>query len=166
MNNEVSRVRTVASALQGRIGQRETRRLGAIDDLAAARFQLTIQGAVDGEPRAADGEVHPLMPSSVLGWEPGPIESGLMADGNAKDTFAGVDVDGLRLMGGGQQLEFRAPVTVGTELWMDVVVAVVELKSGRSGEFLTLTLDRTFRDADGTVYTTCRETFLGREELR
>lgn len=161
MNDDVSKIRRVAAAVEGQLGRRERYHLGAIGPLEAARFHVTIQGAIPGAPRAADG-IHPILPSAILAWGDGPPESELLADGNAKETFAGVDLGGLRLMGGGQELEFHRPVEQGVELWMDVEVESVQVKEGRSGEFLAMRLKREFQDADAVLYTTCRETFLAR----
>lgn len=161
MNDEVSAIRLVAQSIAHQVGTQERRYLGAITERDSARFHVTIQGAVPGDDRKQTG-MHPLMPSAVLAWGEGPPEDDLIADGNVKDVFAGVDLGGLRLMGGGQDLVFHQPVEPGTELWMDVQVEDVQLKQGRSGEFITLLILREFRDAAGTTYTTCHETFLAR----
>ncbi|WP_105035516.1 FAS1-like dehydratase domain-containing protein [Cryobacterium aureum] len=161
MNDEVSAIRQVAQSIAHQIGAQDRHHLGTISDRDAARFHLTIQGAVPGPDREQAG-THPLMPSAVLAWGDGPPEDELIADGNVKDIFGGVELGGLRLMGGGQDLVFHQPVAPGTELWMDVQVEDIQLKQGRSGEFITLRLLREFRDAAGTTYTTCHETFLAR----
>lgn len=100
--------------------------------------------------------------TAVLGWEAGPAESELLPDGNARDPLGAVPVDGLRLMGGGQQLTFFEPVVSGMDVTMEVVVDDVELKEGRAGRMLLLRVCRRYVDERNLLLLECRETFIGR----
>lgn len=162
MNDDVpSKVRTVAAAVQQQVGRQERIRLGMLTERDAARFHVTVQGAVRGVERESPG-IHPLLLSAILAWGDGPAEPDLLADGNSKDVFVDADLGGLRLMGGGQDLTFHKPIDTSTEYWMHVGIDSVEVKSGRSGEFIALRIVREYRDAEGELYTACRETFLAR----
>jgi acyl dehydratase len=103
-----------------------------------------------------------LFLSSVLGWEAGPHEELLRPDGTAGQEVALLPIAGLRLMGGGQDLEFHRPVTDGMEVTMELGTESVELKQGRSGPFLVITLSRKYLDQEQRPLVTCRESFIAR----
>lgn len=104
----------------------------------------------------------PLYLSSVMCWEVGPPEDALRADGTGGMEAAGLPVEGVRLMGGGQDLQFHLPVTDGMEVTMEVGPESVELKEGRSGPFLVITVTRRYRDQNDRLLVTCRENFIAR----
>jgi acyl dehydratase len=104
----------------------------------------------------------PLYLSSVMGWDPGPAEDALRADGTGGQEAASLPVEGVRLMGGGQDLQFHLPVTDGMEVTMEVGPESVELKEGRSGQFLVITVTRRYRDQNDRLLVTCRENFIAR----
>jgi acyl dehydratase len=103
----------------------------------------------------------PLYLSSVLGWESGPPQDSLSPDGNPFDETA-LPVGGLRVMGGGQELEFHRPVTAGLEVVIEFSVTNVELKQGRSGPLLVIQLQKKFLTKDGALLVTCRENAIAR----
>ena len=104
----------------------------------------------------------PLYLSSVMGWEAGPPGEALRSDGTGGQEAAALPVEGLRLMGGGQDLEFHHPVTDGMEVTMELGPESVELKEGRSGQFLVIRLTRRYRDQNERLLVTCRESFIAR----
>ena len=65
-------------------------------------------------------------------------------------------------MGAGQDLEFHEPPRVGSDVTLETTISDVQLKHGRSGDLLFIHLTRHYTDADGTLLTTCRETFIAR----
>lgn len=142
------------------VGTTVRQELGAIRELDLGRFDAAVGGSVEED---ITGLAAPLYLSSVLAWGAGPAEADLLPDGNAADPFSGVDLAGLRLMGGGQALRFHRDPSPGVAMWVEVTVADVELKDTASGSLLVLTLDRRYLDADGLLVE-CREKFLGREE--
>jgi len=103
----------------------------------------------------------PLYLSSVLGWGAGPPESELRADGIGNE-LAMLPIDGVSLMGVGQELEFLGPVRAGMAFRLVSTLEDVEIKHGRSGAFLLLTIAREFTNAAGGVITRCRESYVGR----
>ena len=82
--------------------------------------------------------------------------------GTGSERTGWLPLDGLRLMGGGQDLDLHEPVPDGTELIVTCVLEDVVIKHGRSGPFLLLSLVTTYRKPDGTVVVTCRETPIAR----
>jgi acyl dehydratase len=120
------------------------------------------------DDEAAQGAGHdglaapPLYLSSVLGWGAGPPEKELRADGIGNE-LAMLPIDGVSLMGVGQELEFLEPVRAGMSFRLVSTLEDVEIKHGRSGVFLLLTIAREFTDADRTVVVLrCRESYVGR----
>lgn len=143
----------------GLIRARDFQRLAmAVGDLAAEYFD---EAAASEAGHAS--VVAPLMYlTAVLGWEAGPPESELLPDGNAREPLGAVPVDGLRLMGGGQQITFFEPVVGGMHVTMEVLVDDVELKEGREGPMLLLRVRRRYVDERGLLLLECHETFIGR----
>ncbi len=137
------------------VGVSTTEYLGRIELLATQRFAVAA-GAVQ-----CPGP-HPLFLSSVMGWRAGPPESELYPDGTADGFVPGLPLSGVRLMGAGQDLEFHEPPRVGADVTLETTVSDVELKTGRSGDLLFIHLRRRYTSADGTLLTTCRETFIAR----
>ena len=137
------------------VGVSTTEHLGLIESLAAQRFAVAAGAKPSEDP-------HPLFLSSVMGWQAGPDESDLYPDGTAHGFVPGVPLSDVRLMGAGQDLEFHEPPQVGSDVTLETTVTDVELKKGRSGDLLFIHLRRRYTSADGTLLTTCRETFIAR----
>lgn len=77
------------------------------------------------------------------------------------EQFAGLPVEGLRLMGAGQELEFLAAITEGMDLVRETLVEDVQFKQGKSGGLIIMKLRRVFRQ-DGKDVLNCVETFIAR----
>lgn len=137
------------------VGISTTERLGRIEPLAAQRFAVAAGAQPSGDP-------HPLFLSSVMGWQAGPTESELYPDGTADGFVPGLPLSDVRLMGAGQDLEFHEPPRVDADVTLETTVTDIELKKGRSGDLLFIHLRRRYTSADGTLLTTCRETFIAR----
>lgn len=162
MDTSTSDVQRIFASLERRIRQPNRFFLGRPSASTAVKFHNTVLGAVSTGWRPTGDAFHPLFVTSVLEWGDGPMESDLMADGNSRGTFAGLDFGGLRMMGGGQDLEFHREITGEIELDMEVSLDSVDLKSGRSGEFIVARFLRRYLDEDDVLYTTCQETFIAR----
>lgn len=154
-------VEQVLSAAREAVGRTSSTPLGTLDELSLQRFKVAVAGSIDGE---VTDQTHPMYLSSILAWGAGPAEGELLPDGNAPDPFHGIDVTGLRLMHGGQQLEFHRDARAGMDVTMDVTLRSAELKESKSGQLLVLVVERRYSDGDGLLVT-CSETFLGREGL-
>ena len=137
------------------VGTSTTEHLGRIESLAAERFAVAAGAVRSGTP-------HPLFLSSVMGWQAGPAADDLYPDGTAHGFVPGVPLAEVRLMGAGQDLEFHEQPEVGADVTLETTVSDVELKHGRSGDLLFIHLTRRYTAADGTLLTTCHETFIAR----
>jgi hypothetical protein len=112
----------------------------------------------------ADGRLPapPLMVSSTIEWGAGPRLGDLRTDGTGVGREAWLPLEGLRLMGGGQDLTFHAVVLSGEAITATPRLEDVELKRGSSGELLLLTITTVFADDAGNALVTCRETLIAR----
>lgn len=104
----------------------------------------------------------PLYLSSVMGWQPGPPEDTLREDGLADADLLPVALPGLRLMGGGQDLEFFDTVHEHTLVQLSRELTDVHWLSSRSGGIVLFTVRREYCDARGHLLIRCHETFIAR----
>lgn len=167
---EANTVDAAYEAIRGEVGRVERLPLGRV---RARDFQRYAAAAGDLNPvyldaaaaRAAgyDDVVAPAgYLTSVLEWGWGPDESELRPDGVTPATLAHASVEGLRLMGAGQELTFYQEVSDGLELVMETCVHDVALKHGESGPFLILRISRRYLDPEGRPVVECLESFIGR----
>jgi hypothetical protein len=144
------------------VGMVRSRDLGRIDRRDLDRFSVAVGDVVPpgepGLPRAA----HPLYLTAVLGWGAGPANEELRPDGTEILDIDAIPLSGLRLMGGGQDLEFHADVTEGMQIRAELTLEGAEIKDGRTGPLLLLHLVRRYTDQRGTLLVTCRETLMAR----
>lgn len=101
----------------------------------------------------------PNFVTSVLGWEAGPAESELLEDG-ADPTSLIPEIQGMRLMGGGQDLTFGAPLCPG-----DIITAhrkLVELyeRDSKMGSLRFAVSEIVYTNQRGDHVVTCRETVI------
>lgn len=156
-----SRIEEVHAAALSVVGTTTRAEVGAVGRRELGRYDVAVTGSL---PDHTGDLARPLFLTSVLAWGEGPEEPELLPDGNAADPFAGFDVAGLRLMGGGQQLTFHRDLTPDVPVVVDVTLASADLKQTGSGSLLVLVVERRYADEGGPLVD-CRETFLGREAL-
>lgn len=143
----------------GKINRRDFERFAVAVDDPSALFSDDAFARDHGY----SGAIAPaLYLSSVMGWESGPPEDALRPDGTPHNDAMAVPIRGLRVMGGGQELEFHQPVTAGMEIVMEFSVSKVDLKQGRTGPLLMIQLQKRFLTADRKPVLTCRENFIAR----
>lgn len=144
------------------VGVMHPRDLGRIERRDLERFSVAAgagpAGPVGDQPLVA----HPLFLTAVLGWGSGPAHDELRPDGTEILDIDAIPLSGLRLMGGGQDLEFHADVTEGMTVRSEFSLECVEVKEGRSGSLLLLHVLRQYWDDQGTLLVTCRETLMAR----
>jgi acyl dehydratase len=162
-------VQAIYKAVRKHVGRSFQRDIGQLRSMDMQRFAvavgddlpITMNVLVAAEAGLPDVVAPPLFLSAVMGWDAGPAESGLLADGVPPGGLADLPVGGLRLMGGGQSLEFLQPVVAGTRIVQETRVKDVQLKEGRSGPLLLIQVERLFF-GDGELLLRCVETFIGR----
>lgn len=143
------------------VGRVHPRDLGRIERRDLERFAAATGTEAGG---AGDGPLvaHPLYLTAVLGWGSGPANGDLRPDGTEVLDIDAIPLSGLRLMGGGQDLELHADVTEGMTVRSEFSLEGVEVKEGRSGPLLLLHVLRQYWDDQGTLLVTCRETLMAR----
>jgi hypothetical protein len=148
---------SVHERLRGMIGAEGPEVAGRADRREFTRFALAC-----GEEKPGD-VAPPMYLPAVIEWGAGPPLHALREDGTGADRDAFLPLDGLRLMGGGQELELVEDVVDGTEFRARPVLEDVSLRQGRSGPLLILLLRTEYRTPDGRLLVTSRETILARE---
>ncbi|WP_170140242.1 FAS1-like dehydratase domain-containing protein [Prauserella marina] len=150
-----------AEALRAELGRERAERLGVLDGRDIARFAV-----VTGQPERRDVTGAVLAPptflSSVMGWGAGVPDDELDGDGTAAEDTRGLPLEGVRLMGAGQELEFHAPVPAGTAVVVHTSLTDVRMKEGRTGPLLLLRILRRFTTDAGRALVTCHESFIAR----
>ena len=143
----------------GRISRKEFQRFAvAVDDLNPLYFSDEVANKVNRTGVVAP----PLFLTSVMGWRSGPPNEQLKGDGTEGSETGGLSLGGLRLMGGGQDIEFHQEVRDNVEVISEASLDSVELKEGSSGRFLIIKILRRYFDRAGFELLTCRETFIAR----
>ncbi|HUZ55751.1 MAG TPA: MaoC family dehydratase N-terminal domain-containing protein [Streptosporangiaceae bacterium] len=149
------------------VGVVHPRVLGRIERRDLERFCAATGASIASPGRAGPDSgrplvAHPLYLTAVLGWRPGPANEELRPDGTEVLDIDAIPLSGLRLMGGGQDLELHADVTEGMTVRSEFSLEDVEIKEGRSGSLLLLHVLRQYWDDQGTLLVTCRETLMAR----
>lgn len=160
----------LSEELKGYVGRSERTDLGIVRKEAFQRFAVAADNLnpvffeADSAKAAgySDAVAPPLFLSAVRNWQTGPPQDSLRPDGTTSREFAFLPLEGLRIMGGGQDLEFHAPVTDGIRVSMELRLEGIELKQGRSGDLLLIKITQIYRDAADRPLVTCRETFIAR----
>jgi len=161
---------TLHAAAVPLIGRRDELVLGAVLRKDFQRFAATVG---DFNPLYFDEDAAraagfpgliapPLYLSSIMGWLAGPPENALREDGLADIDLLPVALPGLRLMGGGQDIQFVNTVHENTQVLLRRELADVHWRVGRTGGILLFTVRRDYCDGHGEVLVTCHETFIAR----
>lgn len=167
MMDAVERVYETAKA---DIGKRHMTHLGVVTSAHFQSFAYAVRDenpvyfdrAVASAAGCSDVIAPPVFLTAVVAWSPGPSERLLRPDGAESAEVGGVHLDGLRLMGAGQDLEFHSEIVPGLDITMDVTVEDITLKRGASGTLMFVSLLRRYHDAADQLLVTCRETFIAR----
>jgi acyl dehydratase len=173
MTQHLSPLPTAASlfdATRCHIGYSDEIALGAIHRREFQRFAVAVGDFnpiyFDEDAARASGHaglvVPPMFLSAVMGWGAGPAEGALREDGLAESDSFLIPVPGLRLMGGGQEIEWHSPLLEGVQVTLLRTLENVRLRDGRTGPMVLLIVRRRYVDAGGRLLASCRETFIGR----
>lgn len=148
--------------LRSEIGKEHSELLGTITRRDMQRFAMASNAPFPRDGADTPATAPPLFLSSVMGWGGGPPESELGPDGAGLSETRGIPLDGVRLMGAGQDLEFHEPVVEGAVVHSHASLVDVQIKEGRSGTLLIMKIRRRFTDDAGTELLTCEESFIAR----
>nr|BFE59246.1 hypothetical protein GCM10020063_037720 [Dactylosporangium thailandense] len=113
--------------------------------------------------KSYDGLVVPpnFLPSA-LDWTDGGPEQDLRLDGTPARELAWIPLEGVRIMGGGEEMQFHRVVTAGTDVVFTSVLHDVSTRESKSGLMLVLRLRNEYTGTDGTPLMTSMRTVLGR----
>jgi hydroxyacyl-ACP dehydratase HTD2-like protein with hotdog domain len=73
------------------------------------------------------------------------------------------DTGGLRIMGAGEEMEFLKPVVAGSRVYAEDFVERVEVKAGRSGPLIFVTLAHDFLDENNNAFNRNHRTVMVRK---
>ncbi|HCG00976.1 MAG TPA: hypothetical protein DEV93_10590 [Chloroflexi bacterium] len=152
------------------IGEQRTIELGEISLRDLQRYAVAAQ---DDSPRYFDVQVAgetayrgliapPNMLTAMIGWEVGPDESALRADGLPQSTERRPPLRVKRVMGAGQELEFRNPVRPGDRFTRTDKVVEMTQREGRTGPMVITVTEQTYRNQSGEIAVICRSTSIAR----
>jgi acyl dehydratase len=141
-----------------------------IDGLLSRRYARAIG---EDNPLYYDGEyarsrgyddlvVPPNYLPSYLDWSDGGAEDGLRPDGTPAHEMQWIPLEGVRLMGGGEEMRFHAPVTAGTEVVLTSSLDEVSARESKSGLMVILKIRNEYATRDGKPLMTSVRTVLGR----
>lgn len=127
------------------VGKKATFSLGRIDPLWSQRYAVAVDDLdpayfSDQAAREQGYEAMIAPPNYIatLRTEPsaGPVESELLTDGMAPESKPAIE--GLQIMGGGQKLEFFAPVYCGEEINCQQMILAINRRESKSGLLIVM----------------------------
>lgn len=106
--------------------------------------------------------------TSIIEWGLGPLESEMREDGNHRNGIAqkliGVapeQLQGLRMMGGGNEITFGKPVRPGDFVTLTRRLVETYERPSRMGALVFFVHENTYTDQNGEMLAICRETNIG-----
>jgi acyl dehydratase len=113
--------------------------------------------------RGYDGLVVPpnFLPS-YLDWTDGGPEADLRADGTPTHEMEWIPLEGVRLMGGGEEMQFHRPVTAGNVVVFTSTLDEVSPRESKSGLMVVLRIRNEYATSTGIPLMTSMRTVLGR----
>jgi acyl dehydratase len=151
----------VTDEAKAMIGRQVDRRSGVVHAKEAQRFAAAVG---DLNPLYFDEEVArsqpPLfLPHALLGVA---RLDALREDGVPLEGGGDVPVRAQRLMAGGEEYEFLAPLRVGDTITAETRIRDIEEKQGRSGRFVLITRETVYTNQDGVPVAKGRFTLIAR----
>jgi acyl dehydratase len=156
--------------IRAQIGDTEEPITAVIDPMLSRRYARSIGETnpiyLDEAAAIAHGYpglvVPPNFLPSYLDWTDGGPEDELRPDGTPLDEMKWLPSEGLRIMGGGEEMVFHEPLIAGTEVTLTSALHDVESRESKGKLMVILKIRNTYTAADGTVLMTATRTVLGR----
>jgi acyl dehydratase len=148
----------VLDGLRREIGVEHTEELGEVSPILVKRFAAAVGEQrplyTDSEYARARGYADVVAPpnflTAVINWNPGAPYERLREDGTEADThLPGVPAKGVRIMGGGEEMEFLEPVVAGTVVTRTTVLLDVSERISRGGPMLVARYQDSYTDPSG-----------------
>jgi len=149
---------SVRSSLEREIGVRYVEVLGEVSASATRRYAAAVGERApiyhDVEFARREGYDNVLAPMNflpgVINWGEGAPYDRLREDGTEADThLPGVPQQGVRVMGGGEEMRFLAPVVAGTVVERTTVLLDVTPRESSQGTMLVARYEDEYRSASG-----------------
>ncbi|MFI5716532.1 MaoC family dehydratase N-terminal domain-containing protein [Nocardia sp. NPDC051750] len=153
MTDDLETVHAQATALLGAVEKRQLGRVRAAEVVAFAR------ACGEDDARYLDARhpgfaVHPLYLPSLLRGPEGARDEEYRPDGMFADEVPGTAGLAVRLMAGGQSIDFHRATPLGEEIEVRRTVERVEWKGRGSGRFLLITVGKVYHAAGPLVSVT------------
>lgn len=146
------------------LGKPQIRNLGTVyaeQSIAFARAAHVV-GPEYLNPQRPDFSVHPMYLLSMLRGHEGGMDSDYRSDGMFSDEVPGTEGLNVRLMAGGQSIEFIANPVVGESVRATRYLDTVTFKGRESMEFLLLEMVKEYISSGVGMLARVRETFIVR----
>ena len=153
-----------------------TEYLGEVRALDFQRYAATVGDLnpiyFDDEAARAAGYPGIVAPpnflTSIIEWGLGPLESEMREDGNHQGAIAekligmkAEDLEGLRMMGGGNEITFGDPVRPGDAVTLTRRFVETYERSSRMGKLVFIVHENTYTNQHGRTLAVVRETNIG-----
>ncbi len=161
---------SVREALEREVGVEHVEELGEVSATLTRRYAAAVGERDpiyhDAEYARALGFANVLAPANflpgVICWTEGAPYDRLREDGTEADThLPGVPAQGVRVMGGGEEMHFTRPVVAGTVVTRRTVLLDVTPRESRQGLMLVARYaDRYLDDTDDELLRSVRTVLL------
>ncbi|MDQ6523957.1 MaoC family dehydratase N-terminal domain-containing protein [Nocardioides sp. LHD-245] len=159
---------TLFESIHTRIGTQRTHQLGEVTGVLIRRYARAIgetdpihyDTAYARRQGYADVVAPANLVTAVSVWDEGPPTEDLREDGTPAAALEDLAPDGVRVMGGGEDMEFHRPITAGTTVEERSTMTDVELRAGRSGPVIVVSYRHEFTDAAGRLLVTTTRKLL------
>ena len=144
--------------LEQELGVSHHEQLGEVSPILSKRYAAAVGDRnplyLDESAAAAAGYPNVIAPpnfiAAVITWSPGAPYDGLRDDGTEADThLPGVPAQGVRVMGGGEEMTFEKPVVAGTVLTRSTELIEVSMRESSKGTMIIARYRDLYSDAEG-----------------
>src|SRR4051812_39008744 len=150
------------------IGRETVEPLGEVTELIIRRYARACGDEnplyFDREAAQAHGYSDIIAPpnllTSIIDWDEGGREADFRADGTEGEAMIGVPESGVRIMGGGEDMDFHAPAVAGDRVHIRTRLDDVEERDTKSGRMAILKFRNTYETEDGRTLMTCVRSVL------
>jgi acyl dehydratase len=148
----------VRAGLEAELGVEHVEDLGEISALVIRRYAAAVGETnplyTDAEYARSRGYADIVAPpnfiAAVINWSPGAPYDRLREDGTEADShLPGVPARGVRVMGGGEEMTFEAPVVAGTVVARTTMLVEVSDRESGQGPMLVARYSDVYRNGEG-----------------